>query len=201
MTSGMGWRMTCSAGLLACGAYGATGTSVTADELFRWGEYDSLIRVLEPIIRGPDSDTLADSTDRARSRLYLGVAYFARGRMDRADTAFRSGCAMDAGLELDKFYVTPAISARFEAIKSEDGRRRLELDAVARTDRAAQAAAPALPARSPAAPPVLKEDRSWFWWGLGAAAFVAAGGGAYLYVYHSSGPRESVTRLDLRDDR
>jgi hypothetical protein len=201
------------AAMLACTAFGAAGPVVTTEELFRWGEYDSLIRALEPLAEAPGfatgAATRADSADRARSLLYLGVAYYAKGRTDRADPAFRLACALDSGVELDKFYVTQAIAAHFNDVKSEDRRGREDRDALDRArrgpgatqappaggspDRSARTAREARFAR--------KGDHDWLWWGLGAAAMAAAGGGAYWYASRPSGPQESVTILDIRENR
>jgi hypothetical protein len=160
---------------------------------------------LEPLIQTPGFATRAadraDSSERARSLLYLGVAYFAKGRTDRADTAFRFACALDPGVELDKFYVTPAIAGHFDAVRTESRRGSLEREALARAVRSAPAAAPAPSGRRQADRKVLKEDPRWVWWGLGTAALVAAGGGAYWYAQQASGPREIVTTLDVRGNR
>jgi hypothetical protein len=181
---------------LACAALGAAAPVVTADELFKWGEFDSLIRALEPITGTPGyaekAADRADSAERARSLLYLGVAYSAKGREGKADTAFRSACALDSALELDPFYVIPAIHQRFLAVKEE----RIRLG----RQRAAAAARPG-PGVSAPAGPVLREDRSWVWWGLGTAAFMAASGGAYWYIARQpSGPREEVTIVNARGE-
>src|SRR5437868_2542656 len=101
----------------------AAGPIVTTEELFKWGEYDSIIRSLEPMVAAPgfisQATNRADSADHAKSLLYLGVAYYAKGRTDRADTTLHSAFALDPGLELDRFYVTPAIADHFQALKTE----------------------------------------------------------------------------------
>jgi hypothetical protein len=189
--------------ILAAAAWAlAAGPLVSAEELFKWGEYDSLIRVLEPLAAAPGylsrAADRADSADRARCLLYLGVAYFAKGRSDRADSAFVSACALDSALQLDRFYVTPAIAEHFRDVRTEAFRRREERTARAPSPGAPEGAQAPLPSGDrPAAR--LKDDRAWLWWGLGAAALVAAGGGAYWIATQPSAPREQVTTLDIRD--
>jgi hypothetical protein len=205
MMSGFSMRIIGAAVTLACAAFGDPGPVVTTEELFRWGEYDSLIRALEPLTQAPGfakgAVTRADSSDRAHSLLYLGVAYYAKGRTARADSAFRQACALDSGVAMDKFYVTQAISTHFDAIRVEDLRGRLERDARTRAIRPVSGATRAPDAGKRPDQSVWKQDRNWVWWGLGTAAAVAAGGGVYWYAVQSSGPHESITTLDVRSTR
>lgn len=177
---------------------GATPT----EDLFKWGEYDSLIRVLEPAASKPESvsrlSSQADSLERAKSLLFLGVAFFATNKPDRADQAFTMACTLDPEVKLDRFYVTEEISARFQAILRESLRRRQQEEAL-------EAAKSGGMARSPNAGKqgALRQggnDKAWLWWGMGVSALVAAGGGAFWYASRDA-EAENVTTIDIRNPK
>ena len=55
---------------------GASGPGVSGEDLFKWGEYDSLIRILEPAALHPGpTGNHGDSLAQAKSLLFLGVAF------------------------------------------------------------------------------------------------------------------------------
>ena len=175
---------------------------VPGEDLFKWGEYDSLIRMLEPVaLRTGESATRRDSMARAKSLLFLGVAFCATGETERADRAFARAVELDPQVELDRFYVTEAIANRFQrtalrALRRQSGAApngtALPAGESPQTAprRAAAAPAPAIAARS---------RHGWLWVGLGAAAaFAAAGSGYYLFLAgQDGGNRDQVTRIDL----
>jgi hypothetical protein len=170
---------------LAAGPARADESGATPEELFQWGEYDSLIRTLEPVLASLSAGASArgDSLELAKANLWLGVAYWATGKRDLAEQAFVRGCRLDPGLVLDRLYATPEIFARFDSISARERQERL----------AASAAAIALPegtspaqARNPSAPkPTPADARPWHKRGWALGALTAAGlaaGGAYYYV-------------------
>jgi hypothetical protein len=95
------------------------------EDLYQWGEYDSLIRYLEPWLaaRSDGADARADSVELARANLFLGVAYWVTDKKSLGEQAFVRACRLDAGLRMDQMYSTPEILSRFEAIAA--GERRV----------------------------------------------------------------------------
>ncbi len=174
--------------------------SASPEDLFKWGEYDSLIRMLEPEASRPGYAAVtarADSLEHARALLYLGVAYAATGHPARSDSAFTIAFSLDSAVSLDRFYATPAIAARFDSLAAERRRRRVPIAAPAR------APLPSSPAPNRYRSTGLRgpqPERAWLWWGLGATAAVAAGGGAWWYANaHDGTPHDNVTVIDLRN--
>lgn len=167
------------------------------EDLFKWGEYDSLIRTLDPVVSRPGFSasiiSQADSVNQAKSFLFLGVAFFATSKPDRSDQAFTMACSLDSNVKLDRFYVSEEIAQRFEAIAKELRLRR-------RQQCAATAQRPSGNARSaqPSPPRLVSRDqKTWLWWGLGVTALVAAGSGAYWYASQTEAP-DNVTTIDIR---
>lgn len=160
--------------LMGTAAWPGEVSAPSPEDLFKWGEYDSLVRVLEPSL---ESTGAGDSAEMARSNLLLGVAYFATGRPDQAEHAFVQACRLDARVQLETFYVTREIADRFEAVAAREKARR-----------AASAPRPGRPAA-----------KTKGWW-LGGAAAAAALGGAYL-ILTLEPPKPSVTQIDTRDNQ
>lgn len=158
-------------------------------ELFQWGEYDSLIRALEPWLaaRSAGADGRDDSVALARANIFLGVAYNATDKPGLGDQAFARACRLDPSARLDRFYATPEISARFDSIATRERLTRLS------------AAAPAVPAAPAAAaaggkePAARKRGFGWKGWTLGllTTAGLAAGGGMVYYALKDD--RKTVT--------
>lgn len=96
------------------------------EDLYQWGEYDSLIRYLEPWLaaRSDGADARADSVELARANLFLGVAYWVTDKKSLGEQAFVRACRLDAGLRMDQLYSTPEIMSRFEAIAAGERRAR-----------------------------------------------------------------------------
>jgi hypothetical protein len=175
----------------------AAAEAPSGEDLFKWGEYDSLIRVLEPengteAIHSPRSP--ADSASRAKSFLFLGVAFYATGKVGQADEAFAQACDLDPDLKLDRFYVTDEIADHFQAIAKNGMRRRQSRQAVT-----AAASGPAARHQSAQGRPVLKnrDGKPWLWWSLGVTALAVAGGGALYLANQAHVPDEKVTKIDL----
>src|SRR5688500_16131633 len=108
------------ASVLAC-ASGARAESASLEELFKWGEYDSLIHILEPLrASGPGGignlATRAASAEEAMALTYLGVAYWAKGRTEAGSRAFLQATGFDRSLRLDPLYSTPDMAAHFERL-------------------------------------------------------------------------------------
>lgn len=170
-------------------------------ELFTWGEYDSLIRILEPRMVAVDGKpverplaTRADSLEEARASLYLGVAYWATGRSEQGSRSFSLAARLDEDLRLDPLYATPEMAARFEQI------------AEAERNRAAPSPAPVAASTAPPGPG-RAEPRSRTRGALRAvwtgAAFAGAAGvvaGAYILVRSLDKPKEIVTVVDPEKD-
>jgi hypothetical protein len=167
------------------------------EDLFKWGEYDSLIRLLEPSTMNPRPVTGADSLVRAKSYLFLGVAFFATGKPDQADSAFKTACSLDPKVQLDRFYVTEEIANHFQAIAIDGIRRRQAKSAMAATTAAMSAKTDAQQGRAPTAS-IRRDEKGWVWWGLGATALVTAGGGAYFFINRDASQSDNVTTIDMR---
>lgn len=186
----LAWLMALALGL---GTARAGGSPIAGEDLFKWGEYDSLIRVLEPAASA-EARTREDTLVRAKSLLFLGVAFCATGKPDRADAAFSRAVELDPQVELDRYYVTEEIANRFQATA---------LRALRRHPAAPAATAPAPDAprkaeRPSAAVAPSAHHYGWLWLGMGtAAAATAFAGGYYYFSGHGGGPREEVTRIDL----
>lgn len=181
---------------LAQGAARASGQAVPGEDLFKWGEYDSLIRILEPAALHPGSTgDHGDSLAQAKSLLFLGVAFCATGKPDRADEAFSRAVEIDPEVELDRYYVTEEIARRFQTTAL----RALRKHPV--HPLAAAASAPMESPRPERQPPASVRShgsrRGWVWLGVGTTFTVAAvAAGYYLFSDHG-GNREDVTRIDL----
>lgn len=172
---------------------GASGAEVAApEELFKWGEYDSLIRVLEPTVARPGAASglasKSDSAAFAKSVLYLGVAYYATGRISRADQSFTQACALDPDVALDRFYVTEQIAMHFQAISRESRRQRQQKSALTAARNLPPGGGRATALKS-------RDEKAWLWWGLGMTALVAAGGGAYWFANQPE-ETEHITPID-----
>ncbi|MDB5105066.1 MAG: hypothetical protein JWP91_2755 [Fibrobacteres bacterium] len=172
------------------------------EELFKWGEYDSLIRLLEPAASNPGAlaelRTRPDSLLRAKSFLFLGVAFFATGRMDRADEAFGIACGLDPEVKLDRFYVTEEIANHFQAIALDGIRRRNQKAALSQASAALSDRARPVRGTGPAWKS--RDGKDWIWWGLGVTALVAAGGGAIYFSSQSPEGSDNVTTIDARKE-
>lgn len=179
----------------------AGASSLPGEELFKWGEYDSLIRLLEPVGTMAPPATAADSADRAKSYLFLGVAYFATGKKVQADSAFASACSLDPQVKLDRFYVTEEIANRFQAIAPHDtGRRQPEREVRAVPAEAAykDAAAPESPIASDRTSRVRRRGGQWVWWGLGTTALGASGVTILWIMSREESPSENIISIDAR---
>ena len=184
------------------------------EDLFKWGEYDSLIRILEPVTAGiglqDGPRTAADSAVRAKSYLFLGVAFYATGKREQSDSAFARACDLDPLVKLDRFYVTEEIANHFQAIAMDGIRNRKARTALTLASHAMESRTNGDPAR---VPPVRASSRGghsllgesqgkgWLWWGLGVTALAAAGGGAY-YISSQKEPASDLpphlTTIDAR---
>lgn len=84
---------------------------------FEWGEYDSLINILQKHF-----DTLtevSDSASTARYYSYLGVAQFSKGIIGNARQSFNKALLYDRTVSLDSTYVTAEILNLFSATRTE----------------------------------------------------------------------------------
>jgi hypothetical protein len=165
------------------------------EDWFRWGDYDSLIAVLEPWLR----DTAQASAERARAFLYLGVAYQAGNVRRLSDSAFYKACDLDTAIVLDRYYVAPEILDHFHAVAA-DCRSRKE----ARNPPSAAPAPGGLnappPARSSSAGVSGKAgSHALLWWTAGGMlAATALAGGVLLLLQPERKPIDSVTVIDGR---
>ncbi len=95
-------------------------SALSPDELrihFEWGEYQRLIDTLEPYLaQSPDS---LNFEQRATYRCYLGVAYFAAGRIGDAQKQFYGALSCDSAITLDRKYISGEIASLFNTTKSD----------------------------------------------------------------------------------
>lgn len=163
-------------------------------DLYRWGEYDSLIRFLAPrldadsIVSLPAAGTRSDSLEQAKANLCLGVGWWAIERKPASLRAFTRAAQLDPGLRLDPLYSTREMAAEYETLLSE----------VERSRAPAEPPSP-MPARSAAgkdAVPALgrKSASGWLLW-TGALAATGAVAGAYYIVNGKSKPDETVITI------
>lgn len=88
-----------------------------ARQWFEWGDYLLIIQKVPEFI-----SSQADSLDSAQSsqlHLYLGVAYFAAGKVGQARNEFMSALKIFPGITLDEKYVDPGISDLFNTCVKE----------------------------------------------------------------------------------
>jgi hypothetical protein len=193
-----------SAAMPGRGAAAPADSAIPGEDLFKWGEYDSLIRVLEPEARASgEARTRQDSLRQAKSLLFLGVAFCATGNPERADQAFSRSVELDPQVELDRFYVTAEIANRFQATALRALRNR---PPIAPGAPVARAASPAPAAADPSRPTpsvhglshsALAPKPTWIWIGAGAAAALAAATGYILFTERERPSRDEVTAFDL----
>jgi hypothetical protein len=188
--------------ILAAAFPGRAGASnAPGEDLFKWGEYDSLIRLLVPVGTTALPAAAADSAERAKSYLFLGVAYYVTGKTAQADSAFVSACGLDPQVKLDRFYVTEEIANHFHAIALDEARRRQARSETRAVSTEATTRAPAEPGRPSGSGRSLlarSGGRKWAWWGLGTTALGIAGVGILLLMTWEERPSEKVTRIDAR---
>jgi len=188
----MAWMLALASGL---GAARAGGPPVAGEDLFKWGEYDSLIRALEPSVRA-EPHTRVDTLIRAKSLLFLGVAFCATGKSERADEAFSRAVELDPQVELDRYYVTQEIANRFQATALRALRKHPAAAIPATSTPGAPAPRSAEPATAAIAPAAHR--LGWVWLGVGTAAAITAVAGGYYYLSgHGGGTREEITPIDL----
>lgn len=80
-------------------------------KFFEWGEYDSLISHLEPAL---EKTLITDSISTSKIYTFLGVAYFAKGRIADSRNCFILSYRLDKNITLDKLYVSPEIYSFFQ---------------------------------------------------------------------------------------
>ena len=180
--------------VFAQGAAWAAGSAIPGEDLFKWGEYDSLIRILEPAALHPGpTGTHGDSLAQAKSLLFLGVAFCATGKPDRADEAFSRAVELDPEVELDRYYVTEEIARRFQVTALRALRKHPVRPVATAASIPVASALPAAPAPARASRP----RHGWVWLGVGTTFTVAVvAAGYYLFSDHG-GNREDITRIDL----
>lgn len=186
----------------------AANTLAAAEDFFKWGEYDSLIRVVEPLTDSTaKAENHQDSLLRAKCFLFLGVAFYVKGDSSKADDVFFRAANLDPKVKLDRFYVTDAIANRFHAVLAR-ALKELPKDTTARAFQP-DSIQPSPIARSDAskgfgeaehsARVASSSGRPWLWMGLGLAAAAAAAGGYYLVAIEQEGTKDIDHTIDLRD--
>lgn len=196
------WRTV--AALLAGMAYA---TASDPENLFKWGEYDSLIQILAPpsdtgLTPDAASRTSVDSMRAARNQLMLGVAYYAVGRRAKSDAAFRHALRLEPEIELDKFYVSPEIFSRFTGIAGE-GRAADPAKTEAASRAAAQRSVPPeepSPRTARPSPQAIfphGTSHAWIWWSAAGSAALLAAGGWYWFEIRDR-PSDHTTVIDAR---
>jgi tetratricopeptide (TPR) repeat protein len=107
---------------------------------FEWGEYDRIIQLAEPALDGLGRS--ADSAFLSQAHKYLGVAYFAKGRVGEAQEQFARSLEYNAEADLDRDFVSAAMYDLFlktaKEARKEQARRDSVLEAQVRQLRYAQ---------------------------------------------------------------
>lgn len=170
------------------------------EDLFQWGEYDSLIRSLEPWLaaRSAGGGLRDDSLELARANLILGVAYLATNRKTLGEQALVRACRLDPDVSLNRLYATPEIMARFETIAAYERQQREQQiadgrDSWVRHDLKAAGSDRAMARR---------RGLGWKGWVVGAVATagLAAGGGYAYYALVDRKPKEIIIPVLLPPD-
>jgi hypothetical protein len=165
-------------------AYPAGELESGVKELFLWGEYDSLIRSLEPWLaaNSAGADGHADSVELSRANLFLGVAYFATEKPALGGQAFARACRLDTSARLDRHYASPEIVSRFDTISTKERN--------ARRDQAARAAA--------AGDPRVRKPRfAWKGWAIGLLTTVGIAAGTGIAYYALTNREDNVTEVPV----
>jgi hypothetical protein len=186
---------------------GGTALPPRAEDWFKWGDYDSLISVLEPWAK----DTAEASAERARAFLYLGVAYQAGNERRLSDSAFHKACDLDTAVGLDQYYVAPEILDHFHAVAAECRSRNTArapipsrpIDAGPKpgADLAALpiSAKGAKPMESRPAAQKERSSHALLWWTVGSAVTASVlVAGALILLQPERKPIDSVTVIDGR---
>jgi tetratricopeptide (TPR) repeat protein len=177
-------------------------TTQIGEDLFKWGEYDSLVRLLEPATKSESLSQLktgADSAIRAKSFLFLGVAFYATGKKEQANDAFNRACDLDPLVKLDRFYVTEEIANHFQAIAMDGIRRQRTNEAIKMVSVSLENPETASKQKAIGHNPNYQErtTKHWLWWGLGVTAMAAAGTGV-LYFSSQKTPPDKITMIDAK---
>ncbi len=174
--------------MLACSliylpAYVLSETPLVYD-LFKWGEYDSLVKALEPVIadwqNGKIPKNKLDSTEAAKSYLLIGAGYFGTDRLTMADSAFTFVCRLDKSIRLDRFYVSKKMADFFDSTW------------IMEKTRGASAVATHTDSNL-----VRRKSHAheWLKWGTGVVATAATLGGTYLILSHPQEKKTTVTTV------
>ncbi|MBD3320737.1 MAG: hypothetical protein GF350_06555 [Chitinivibrionales bacterium] len=99
---------------------------------FEWGEYDKLIKKLEPVLESPPESL--DSVTIAACHKYLGVAYFARGRIGDAQGQFEKALMIDPGATLKHDFVSQPMLDLFNSVVDNISERRRQKQEAERKD-------------------------------------------------------------------
>ena len=164
-------------------AYHAGELGPGVKELFLWGEYDSLIRSLEPWLaaNSAGADGHTDSVELSRANLFLGVAYFATEKPALGDQAFARACRLDTAARLDRHYASPEIVSRFDTIATKERN--------ARRDQAGRAAA--------GDPRDRKPGFAWKGWTIGLLTTVGIAAGTGIAYYALTHREDNVTEVPV----
>jgi tetratricopeptide (TPR) repeat protein len=139
----------------------------SVQKYMQWGEYDKIIAAIEPVVK---EKKLPNDTTAASDLLkYLGVAYFANGKIAEARAAFSDAFHTKPSVALEELYVSKEILVFFNVVIAE------EKSQIAARDRADSLA------RIREIDRVSSQYRTRF--SLGVASFVVAGIGAVIAVY------------------
>jgi hypothetical protein len=158
---------------------------------FKWGEYDSIIAKLEPVVR--DSIMQENSTERSSLSKFLGIAYAAQGRISEARTQFKIAYLSDSLVQLDSAYVSKTIEMIFrttvDEYKHEVAGKALQDSLFAQKKLAAEAATRAIEKQKTSN----ARNTTLAVAGVCAAAFLATGIVA-IYEYYSTSTAYSAFR-------
>ena len=107
-------------GGVAIGAFAFSADTVR--NYYEWGEYQKLIDSLEPNLAQKINGI--DSSQCAKYHSYLGVAYFAVGRIGEAQKQFSLALSLDSNASLDRRYISAEIALFFNSTRADYDERK-----------------------------------------------------------------------------
>jgi hypothetical protein len=159
---------------------------------FKWGEYDSIIAKVEPVIH--DSITKKDAGTNSDFSKFLGIAYAAQGRISEAQAQFKNAFLSDSSINLDSAYVSQTIQEVFRTTidncKNETAGKAIQDSLIAQKKLAVLATNQALEKEKK----TIARNSALAGSSVCFAGFLISGAGA-AYEYHSTSKAYSTFRL------
>ena len=162
----------------------------TAENFFKWGEYDSLTHVLEKWLTDiPEAGPKADTPSMAKANLYLGVAYYTAGKMETADRAFARAWRLNGRIRPDQFYVSEDIASHFDRVADRE-KEKMRRDSLSRAS---------APPTTPGGFRPASRGHAWIGWTAGGIGLAAAGTAVYFLYFREpdAKPKETVSTVKV----